>query len=90
MRVATLQFNPRLGHVGANIQRADELLAAAAAAGQLRDVQVLVAPEMALTGEAAVFSPLLFHFLCCFAFCVWRFSILFSADLLVLFYNFGL
>ncbi|PLB34093.1 putative protein N-terminal asparagine amidohydrolase [Aspergillus candidus] len=45
MKIATLQFAPRLGDVEGNIRRADELL------DELeRRVDMLVLPEMALTG----------------------------------------
>ncbi|KAL1958996.1 hypothetical protein VTO42DRAFT_3237 [Malbranchea cinnamomea] len=52
MRIATLQFSPRLGKVEANIQRADELLAKAAnrLSNARRPLDVLVLPEMVFSG----------------------------------------
>jgi protein N-terminal amidase len=44
MRIACLQFDPKLGRVAENQARADELL------GGLRDPDILVLPEMAFTG----------------------------------------
>ena len=46
MRVATLQFNPTLGAVGHNIQRATALLDAS----NLTHIDVLVLPELAFSG----------------------------------------
>ncbi len=51
MRVALLQFAPQLGVLEANIARADALLAEAEAEGRLVDVDLLVGPELALTGR---------------------------------------
>lgn len=48
MRIATLQFAPRLGEVEANASHADEMLAAA---DDFKNVDLLVCPEMALSGE---------------------------------------
>lgn len=45
MKIATLQFAPRLGDVEGNVRRADELLG-----GLQKGVDLLVLPEMALTG----------------------------------------
>ncbi|KAM3417266.1 hypothetical protein BST61_g5523 [Cercospora zeina] len=45
MKVAILQFNPRLGEVEANIKHADELLAKCTS-----NIELLVLPEMAFTG----------------------------------------
>lgn len=58
MKIATLQFSPRLGDVQGNIQRADELLragtrGAVGASGAGVDglkPDILVLSEMALTG----------------------------------------
>lgn len=53
MRIATLQFAPRLGKVESNIRRADELLNAATKrfnGGDKRSLDLLVLPEMAFSG----------------------------------------
>ena len=47
MRIATLQFGPRLGDLKYNIDRADALLAST----NLENVDLLVGPELALTGK---------------------------------------
>jgi predicted amidohydrolase len=58
MRICILQFGPKVGELDANISRADELL---------KDVtpdslDLLVLPELALTGTAPEFYlPLLVH-----------------------------
>ena len=46
MKLAALQFDARLGQVGINIARADAILAAS----PLKDVGLLVLPELAFTG----------------------------------------
>lgn len=48
MRIACLQFNPSLGNVQRNIQRADSLLSASSS--KLHDLDLLVLPELAFTG----------------------------------------
>ena len=65
MRIAVLQFAPRLGEVSANMARADTLLAeaglfgpggdsAAGTAGPLPEkIDLLVLPEMAFSGASA-------------------------------------
>ena len=50
MRIATLQFAPKVGEVDQNIKRADALLRQAQENGGLRDLDVLILPEMALSG----------------------------------------
>ena len=52
MKIATLQFAPRLGEVEANMQRADELLEEAEREGKLDGVWLIVGPEMGMTGES--------------------------------------
>ena len=46
MKIAIVQYDPKLGEVEANISRADELLGAA----DLASVQWIFLPEMGLTG----------------------------------------
>lgn len=46
MKVACLQFDPKLGEIARNIEKAESLLADAS----LENVDLLVLPEMALTG----------------------------------------
>lgn len=53
MRIACLQFAPQVGAVRANMARADTLLDPAVAAGELADLDLLVLPEMALSGRFA-------------------------------------
>ena len=48
MRVATLQFDPRLGRVEANAKCATEILS------NTDDLHNVVGPEMALSGESDV------------------------------------
>ncbi|KAI4131625.1 MAG: hypothetical protein LQ338_001139 [Usnochroma carphineum] len=48
MRIATLQFSPKLGRVDENIARADSLLASSSAS--LTNLDLLVLPELAFTG----------------------------------------
>ncbi|RAH83304.1 carbon-nitrogen hydrolase [Aspergillus japonicus CBS 114.51] len=67
MRIATLQFAPQLGDVKGNIKRADELLkngkvvrgvgTGAVALGVLKP-DILILPELALTGECDFVLPL--------------------------------
>ena len=51
MRIATLQFGPHIGEVEANIARADRLINEAEKDGRLDGVDLLVGPEMAMTGK---------------------------------------
>ncbi|KIX09879.1 uncharacterized protein Z518_00960 [Rhinocladiella mackenziei CBS 650.93] len=50
MRIATLQFSPLLGEVAANFSRAESLLMREEREGVLRDIDLLVLPELAFTG----------------------------------------
>ncbi|RMZ83762.1 hypothetical protein DV738_g1041, partial [Chaetothyriales sp. CBS 135597] len=50
MRIATLQFNPQVGQVAANFSRAESLLMRDERAGLLRDLDLLVLPELAFAG----------------------------------------
>ncbi|KIX96779.1 uncharacterized protein Z520_07499 [Fonsecaea multimorphosa CBS 102226] len=50
MKIATLQFSPRLGEVAANFSRAESLLMREEREGLLEDVDLLVLPELAFTG----------------------------------------
>jgi predicted amidohydrolase len=52
MRVATLQFNPQVGQIAANFSRAESLLMREEREGVLRDLELLVLPELAFTGRA--------------------------------------
>ena len=51
MKVATLQFSPRLGEVAANFSRAESLLMREEREGLLEGVDLLVLPELAFTGK---------------------------------------
>ena len=53
MRIATLQFAPRLGRVEANIRRADEVLSKAMKKinDSRKPLDLLVLPEMAFSGK---------------------------------------
>jgi protein N-terminal amidase len=57
MRIATLQFAPKVGDVDGNIKRANELLLSGNVAGLAQagieslKPDLLVLPELALTGE---------------------------------------
>ncbi|KAI9870496.1 MAG: Carbon-nitrogen hydrolase [Pleopsidium flavum] len=61
MRIACLQFNPSLGHVQRNIERADSILSASPS--KLQNLDLLVLPELAFTGynfrSLAAISPYL-------------------------------
>ena len=64
MRIATLQFSPRLGDVRGNIQRANKLLKlekscidTGAGIEGLRP-EILVLPEMAFTGKSLAYCNL--------------------------------
>ncbi|KAL8671834.1 MAG: hypothetical protein Q9168_003674 [Polycauliona sp. 1 TL-2023] len=48
MRIATLQFSPRIGHVDDNIARADLILSSSSS--RVQDIDLLVLPELAFTG----------------------------------------
>ncbi|RMD43530.1 hypothetical protein DV735_g1603, partial [Chaetothyriales sp. CBS 134920] len=50
MRIATLQFNPQVGQVAANFSRAESLLMRDERHGLLRDLDLLVLPELAFAG----------------------------------------
>ncbi|RMZ86038.1 hypothetical protein DV737_g306, partial [Chaetothyriales sp. CBS 132003] len=50
MRIATLQFNPQVGQVAANFSRAESLLMRDEREGLLRDLDLLVLPELAFAG----------------------------------------
>ena len=50
MKIATLQFNPQLGKVAANFSRAESLLMREEREGALRELDLLVLPELAFTG----------------------------------------
>ncbi|EXJ83735.1 hypothetical protein A1O1_07361 [Capronia coronata CBS 617.96] len=50
MRIATLQFSPRLGEVAANFSRAESLLMREEREGQLENIDLLVLPELAFAG----------------------------------------
>ncbi|KAL9021026.1 MAG: hypothetical protein Q9185_001694 [Variospora sp. 1 TL-2023] len=60
MRIATLQFSPKLGRVQENIVRADALLASVPAAS-LSNLGLLVLPELAFTGYNHTLSSILPH-----------------------------
>ena len=53
MRVATLQFNPQVGQIAANFSRAESLLMRDEREGVLRDLDLLVLPELAFTGKSS-------------------------------------
>ncbi|EHY57010.1 Protein N-terminal amidase [Exophiala dermatitidis] len=50
MRIATLQFSPRLGEVAANFSRAESLLMREEREGMLENLDLLVLPELAFAG----------------------------------------
>ena len=52
MKIATLQFAPRLGEVAANFSRAESLLMRQERGGELEGMDLLVLPELAFTGES--------------------------------------
>lgn len=54
MKIALLQFSPRLGEVAANFSRAESLLMRQEREGELVGVDLLVLPELAFTGESEV------------------------------------
>ncbi|KIW70867.1 hypothetical protein PV04_03102 [Phialophora macrospora] len=50
MKIATLQFFPRLGEVAANFSRAESLLMRQEREGELEGIDLLVLPELAFSG----------------------------------------
>ena len=50
MRIACLQFAPQVGHVSNNISRADRIISEADPE-DLQNLDLLVLPEMAFSGE---------------------------------------
>jgi predicted amidohydrolase len=52
MRIATLQFDSRVGQVAANFSRAESLLMREEREGMLHDLDLLVLPELAFTGKS--------------------------------------
>ena len=54
MKIATLQFFPRLGEVAANFSRAESLLMREEREGLLQDIDLLILPELAFTGESSL------------------------------------
>jgi predicted amidohydrolase len=52
MKIATLQFFPRLGEVAANFSRAESLLMRQETGGELEGIDLLVLPELAFSGES--------------------------------------
>ena len=56
MRIALLQFNPELGKPTQNIARSNALLQAASP----QDVDLLVLPELAFTGNISSLTLILF------------------------------
>lgn len=51
MKIATLQYDPRIGQVAANFSKAESLLMREERAGALQGIDLLVLPEMAFTGQ---------------------------------------
>lgn len=52
MKIATLQYDPKLGQIAANFSRAESLLMREEREGLLNGLDLLVLPEMAFTGTA--------------------------------------
>lgn len=50
MKIATLQFAPKLGEIAANFSRAESLLMREEREGLLTGIDLLVLPELAFTG----------------------------------------
>ena len=50
MRIATVQFAPKVGEVQSNIDRANALIEGGRKSGALDSIDVLVLPEMAFSG----------------------------------------
>ena len=59
MKIACLQFDSRISNVKGNIEKADSLLEKTAAG----DLDLLVLPELAFTGNACPFSLIWHHLL---------------------------
>ena len=59
MKIATLQFSPRLGEVAANFSRAEALLMRQEREGELTGLDLLVLPELAFAGESEWYLELL-------------------------------
>jgi predicted amidohydrolase len=57
MKIAILQFSPRLGEIAQNFSRAESLLMRQEREGELEGVDLLVLPELAFTGESEVLWP---------------------------------
>lgn len=57
MKIATLQFAPRLGQVAANFSLAESLLMRQERGGELEGLDLLVLPELAFTGELKQLLP---------------------------------
>ncbi|OCT50553.1 hydrolase, carbon-nitrogen family protein [Cladophialophora carrionii] len=57
MKIATLQFSPRLAEVAANFSRAESLLMRQEREGELKGVDLLVLPELAFTAIAPFLEP---------------------------------
>lgn len=56
MRIATLQFAPTLGEVAVNREKVCQLLDRAEERGELKELDLLVLPEMALSGKCTLSS----------------------------------
>lgn len=54
MRVATLQFSPKVGEIAANFSRAEALLMRQEREGEFENLDLLVLPELAFTGMSVV------------------------------------
>ncbi len=57
MKIATLQFSPRLGEVAANFSRAESLLMREEREDVLQGLDLLVLPELAFTGKDIPLIP---------------------------------
>ena len=57
MKIATLQFSPRLGEFEDNKSRVHHLVDEALLDGKLYELDLLVGPEMTLTGEFCEIFP---------------------------------
>ncbi len=56
MKIATLQFSPQVGLVKDNIARADSILSSSSTS--LHDIDLLVLPELAFTGNVPLATSL--------------------------------
>jgi len=54
MKLAVLQFSPRVGEIAANFSRAESLLMREEREGLLQGLDLLVLPELAFTGKPAI------------------------------------